>query len=252
MKTLKKIIVISGIVCLIVCVLFFVFFSVFKHIKIKDIIEHEIEKQLGIHITIQKLEFSPLLTFIRAEGVTIHNPAGFDERELAYISSINLLWDPVEVMVNKKPAIYLTALNLVRLNIIKNRQGRVNIKELVPVKGESVSQKDETPFYFDILMLSVGDVNYIEYGVNVKKTRKFTIGIKDQVFTNVKDEDAVVRLVIYKAIQNTDIAKLIDLAISPITSGVSDTINSAWGTAKTGVRSVVGIVSLPFKLLFGK
>ncbi len=118
MKILRRIIVFLGIVFLVIVVSLSALLSVIKNIKVKDLVEREIEKQLGINITIDKLGLSPLLTFIRAEGITIHNPAGFDENELAYISSINLMWDPIEVIIHKKPAIYLTALEIVRLNII--------------------------------------------------------------------------------------------------------------------------------------
>jgi uncharacterized protein involved in outer membrane biogenesis len=252
MKILKRIIVFLGIVFLAIVVLSLVLFSVIKHVKIKELVEQEIEKELGISITIEKLEFSPLLVLIRAEGVTIHNPAGFDEKELAYIASINIVWDPMKIIMRKDPDIYVLALDLARLNIIKNREGKINIKELIPIKEEGASQKDETPFQFGVLVLSVGEVNYIEYTAAASKTHKYTIGIKEQAFVNLKNEDQLIKLVVYKAIQNTDIGKLINLTVKPILSNVTDTFNAAWGTAQTGARGALEIATLPFKLLFGK
>jgi len=252
MKILKRLIIFLGIIFLAIVILLFAIFLVIKHIKAPQLVEREIEKELGINVSVKKLEFSPFLTQIRLEGITVHNPAGFDEKELAYIDSINLVWDPLQLFIYKKPNIYLVAFDLKRLNIIKNAQGKVNLKELIPIKDTSASSTDQTPFSFDVLVLSVQDVNYTEYAAGVKKTHKYPIGIKDQAFVNLKDENQLIKLIIYKAVQNTDIAKLINLTITPIVSNVSDTLNAAWGTAKAGGRGALEIATLPFKLIFGK
>jgi len=102
------------------------------------------------------------------------------------------------------------------------------------------------------LILSIGEINYTEYSGDVKKVSKHKIGIKNQVFVNLKDEDELVRLVIYKAIQNTEIGKLINLTLIPVTSNVFGTVDEAIGTAKTGARSLFDAASVPFKMLLGK
>jgi len=241
-----------GIIFLLVIVLSCSTFAIIKHLKIKDLVEQEIEQQLGINVTIQKLTYSPLLTHVCAEGVTIYNPPGFDEKELAYINAIHLVWDLGGVITQKKPHIYLLAVDLERLSIIKNREGQVNIKELVPIRDPDAVDKDRTPFFFDVLVLSIGTVNYTEYTPSGKKIHSYTIGMKDQAFVRLQDENEVVKLIIFNAIQNTEIGKLINLALAPAMSGVSDTIDAAWGTAKTGAKSVIQVVSLPFKMILGK
>ncbi len=251
MKVLKAILIFLGIAYLSVVLLALATFSVVKHLKIKDLVEQEIENELGIGVSIEKLTYSPLLTRIHAQGVTIHNPEGFAEGELAYLNSISVVWDVGDMVILKKPHIYLFEIDLERLNIIKNAQGKVNIKELVPVKDSQDAAKDRTPFFFDTLVLSVGRVTYTEYVPSGKKTRSFKIGIKDRVFVNLKDENEVIMLVIFKALQNTGIGKMIHFTMSPVFSGVSDTIDAAWGTAKTGAKSVFEIASMPFHLIFG-
>jgi hypothetical protein len=108
---------------------------------------------------------------------------------------------------------------------------------------------DEAPFYFDVLVLSIGDVMYATAD---KKTHKYHIGMKDQTFLNLQDESQVIKLVIFKAIQNTDIGKLINLKIVPVVSQIKDVADSAWGTAKTGAKGAWAIAALPFNLLFGR
>lgn len=252
MKIIKRIIIILGVVFLAVVMLLSIMVLFIKNIKAKDLVEAEIEKELGISISIEKLEFSPLLMLIKANGVTIDNPDGFEEKELAYLKYIDIVWDPLEMIANRKPVIYVLALDLERLNIIKDRKGRVNIKELLPIKNEDVSKKDEAPFSFGLVVLSIGEVQYTDYTAGSPKVHKYTIGIKEQTFIKLDNEQELIRLVVYKAIQNTDVGKLINLTMTPIITGVTDSINSAFDTMKVGAKSVMEITALPFKLLFGK
>ncbi|MDD5019979.1 MAG: AsmA family protein [Candidatus Omnitrophica bacterium] len=252
MKIFKFFIIALGIIFFLIVLLSAATFVVAAHLKLKDLVEREIEQQLGIEVAIQKLEHSPFLTHIFAKGITIDNPAGFDEKELAYINAIHIVWDPGNLVFLKKPNIYLLAIDLERLSIIKNHEGKVNIKELVPIKDPDLAAKDTTPFFFDVFVLSIGTVHYTEYAPSGKKIHIYTIGIKDQAFVRLQDENEVVKLIIYKAIQNTEIGKLIHLTLSPALSGVSDTVDAAWGTAKSGLKSAVQVASLPFKVFFGE
>jgi uncharacterized protein involved in outer membrane biogenesis len=252
MKAIKRVIVFFGAIFLIILLLLSALFLFIRNLKTKELLVGEIKKELGIDVSIKELTLSPLLTAIRAKGITIHNPAGFDEKELAYIDSLDLIWDPMEMIIHKKPAIYLIMLNLERLNIIK-KDGRVNLKELIPVKESGISDGgDEDPFRFDLLILSIGEINYIEHNGAARKLNKYQIGIKNQVFFNLEDEDQLVRLIIYKAIQNTDIGKMINLTITPIASNVFNTFDAAIGTAKSGARSLFDAASMPFKMIFNK
>lgn len=252
-KNIFRVVFISaGAIFLSIVLLLLTTFFVVKHLKIKDLVEQEIEQQLGINVTINKLSSSYFLTRISAEGVVIHNPPGFKETELAYLNYVHLVWDPLSMIVLNKPNIYLCAVDLERLNIIKNERGKVNIKELMPVKDQGKVLKDETQFFFDVLVLSVGKVTYTAPNISGKKTRVFNIGIKNQAFVALQNEDEVVKLIIYKALENTDIGKMINMAVTPVFSGVSNTFDSAWGTTKLGAKSVVDIMSTPFKLIFNK
>ena len=252
MKIIRKLVLALGIILLVLVILLAVSFVIIKHLKIKEIVERQIEQSLGIDVSIDKIGFSPLLTHVWASGITIHNPSNFQEKELAYIEALHLLFDPIEIIISKKPDIYVLDLNLNRLNIIKNKDGQVNLEEINPLKDKDATLQDKTPFYFDMLVLSVGQVRFVDYSGPNKKEHIYPIGIKNATFINLKDEQDVVRLIVSKAIDNTDIGKLINLKIIPVVSQINDTFNSAWGTAKIGAKSVWGIMALPFNLVFGK
>ncbi|MFA4993251.1 MAG: AsmA family protein [Candidatus Omnitrophota bacterium] len=252
MKMIKKLVFVFGIIFLVLAVISLASFAVIKHLKIGEIVEKQIEQSLGIDVSIEKIKFSPLLAHIGLSGITIYNPAGFEEKELAYIEAIHFVCDPIEIITSKKPNIYVLGLNLKRLNIMKNKEGKVNLEEINPLKNGDAAIQDKTPFYFDMLVLSVGQVRFVDYSGPNKKEHVYPIGIKNAAFINLTNEQDVVRMVVSKAIENTDIGKLINLKIIPVVSQIGDTFNSAWGTAKTGAKGVWGIAILPFNLLFGK
>lgn len=252
MKILRRLVISLGIVFITLIILLIVVFSIVKHLRIKEILESEIEHTLGINVTINKIEFSPLLTHIGVKGITIHNPAGFPQEELAYIDYIHLVFDPWEILIHKKPNIYLFAMYLKRLNIAKNKEGKVNIDGIIFPKKEDAAKEDETTFYFDIVVLSIDDVKYTDYTATPPKEYKYHIGMKNAAFVGLKNEDAVVKMVVYKAIENTEIGKLLNLTFVQLVSQIRNTADAAWGTAKTGAKSAWGIATLPLKLLFGK
>lgn len=252
MKMIKKLVFVFGIIFLALAVISLASFAVIKHLKIGEIVEKQIEQSLGIDVSIEKIKFSPLLAHIGLSGITIYNPVGFEEKELAYIEAIHFVCDPIEIITSKKPNIYVLGVNLKRLNIIKNKEGKVNLEEVNPLKNRDAAIQDKTPFYFDMLVLSVGQVRFVDYSGSGKKEHVYPIGIKNAAFINLTNEQDVVRMVVSRAIENTDIGKLINLKIIPVVSQIGDTFNSAWGTAKTGAKGVWGIAILPFNLLFGK
>ena len=252
MKFFRKLIIGFGIFFVVLIALLIASFIVVKRLKIKEIVENQIEHNLGINVSIGSISFSPLLVHIRVDNVVVHNPPGFVTDELAYINSLRFVTDPLEILILKRPNIYLCALDVARIDIIKNKQNKVNIKELIPVSQPEEHKADTIPFYFDVFVLSIGTVKYTDYSGPVKKEYKYPVGLEDAAFVNLKDSNAVVRTVIFKALEKTDIGQLINLSIVPVFSEISNTVGSAWGTAKTGAKSVWQIVTLPIKLVFDK
>lgn len=252
MKIIKGIIFALGILSLLIVILISTTFIIAKHVRVKDLVEKEIEQCLGINVTISDIKFSPFFARISMKGIIIHNPQGFAEDELAYLEYLHFSFDPIEVFIKPNPYIYLTAVDLKRLNIIKNKNGKINLKELGAVMGEAGKNAPKPPFQFAVVVLSVGEVKYIDESGPSRKETKYVIDMKEVTFVGLKDENAVVKMIIYKAIEHTDIGKLINLTIVPVFSSISNTMGSAWGTAKVGAKSVWEIATLPVKLLFGK
>jgi len=249
MRAVKIIFIVLGGIFLVFSIICSAAFFLLKRVDFKAIIEKEIKTELGVNVSIQKLNISPLFTRVSAINIYVDNPAGFEEKELAYISQLHLLWDPVEAIIRKKPNIYACAIDLKRLNVVKNKEGLVNLNELPIIKNP---KPDQQPFFFYLLLISVGELNYTQYNHKGQKaTRNYPVHIYREAFYNVKDEDDVAKMVIYKAIGTTEVGKLANITIVPVVSDVSDTVSSAWVTVRSGAKSAAEIVAIPFKLIFG-
>jgi len=247
MKIFRRLILGLGLVLLFAIIFLLTTLFIVKHIRIKDLVEHEIEQDLGINVTIEQIHFSPLLAHIVVGGVSIQNPPGFDKGELAYINSMQFMFDPIELLVQRKPNVYFFTIDIKQLNVVRNAQGKINIKELIPTRQEEAVSETKTPFYFDIAVLSIEAVNFIDYKSGNKKVYQYPVNIKNATFFDIKNGSAVVRLIVSEAIKYTTIGKII-----PVVSELNSTVSSAWSTTTTGAKSVWQIITLPFNLLTGK
>ncbi|MFA5659752.1 MAG: AsmA family protein [Oscillospiraceae bacterium] len=248
MRILKRFILAFGIIFLLLAVFLAATVFVVKHLRIKDIVEYEIEQELGINVTIKEITFSPFLAHVAALGVTVHNPKGFPSEELAYINAMHFTFDPIEILFQRKPNIYLFTIDIERLNVIRNVQKKINIKELIPDKEQEDVSKEQTPFYFDAAVVSISQVNFIDYSSGHKKEHHYPVKIKNATFLDLKNGSDVVRLVISEAINCTDIGKLIHVTFAP----VDTTVSAVWNVTNSGVKGVWDIVKMPFDLLRGK
>lgn len=231
---------------------FFLTFVALKNIIVSRLLEKAAEGILGLNITIKDLDVSPLGTHLRMEGLTIYNPGGFEEKEMAYIPLVSIVCDPLEYIKNKKVHFYLLDLNVERINIVKNSEGLVNIKEIKVIQHSGQQQKGEKKsFSIEILRLGLGDIYYTDHrSGGATKTRKFSVHIKDAMFSNIDSPQDIIDLVILKILANTEIGKLINMSIVPIVSDVSDVVVLTGKTVEATIKGFLDGITMPLKILF--
>ena len=251
MKLLKRLIIASGIIFLLLFVFLATTVFVVKNLRIKELIEYELEQELDINVTIKDFSFSPLLTHVTATGVTVYNPKGFEGGELAYINSLSFDVDPIEAVVRRKPQIYLFMIDIERLNVMRNAKGKINIKEIIPQKDDVAASEAKTPFFFDVAVLSINQVNFIDHKSGRKKEYHYPVRIKNATFIGLKNGSEVVNLIIFEALKYTEVGKLVNMTVVPVFSQVNNTMSAAWGMTQTGAKSAWEILSMPFHLITG-
>lgn len=217
-----------------------------RNIIFKRYIETSAEKALGLSVTIKDFHVSLTGNHIKARHISVMSPKGFQDSVLASIPLIEIVWDPFEYLKNKKVHFYFMDLQVELISVIKNSEGLVNIKAIRAIKrGEEEKKTKKLPFTVDVLRLSVKDVSYTDYYRKRKPTsRVYPINISDIAFGNVDSSQDVVNLVIYRAFSSTNIGKLINLSLVPISKNVADTVMLPARLVHSTIKSIGGITGL--------
>lgn len=245
---MKKISVFLSVVLLIIIIS--IVFIIKKNVIVKRLLKTGAENALGLPITMEDLDVSILGTHLKIEGLRIYNPQGFKEKEMAYIPLIYIVCDPTEYLKSKKLHFYFLDLNIERINIIKNKEGKSNIEQIKAVKNREQKPKEKIAFQIEIFRLNLGDIYYMDYYKgHVQKPRIYSLRIKDATFSNIDSPDDVIKLVLLKVLENSEIGKLINLSIVSIASDVSDVVVLTGKTVKATIKGLLNGVTVPFKIL---
>jgi hypothetical protein len=229
-----------------------------KNLFVKKLLIEKSENLLGLKIEIADLDVSPFATHLRIEGLKISNPEGFPEKEMAYIPSLIMVCDPIKYMREKKMHYYLIDLNVDYVNIIKNKDGLVNLKEIKPFKNreEKPKEKDKNKpgnYYVEIFRLNLGDIYYIQHTPEgAVKTKKYPLQIKNALFSNIDNPRDILDLIVIKIFSNTEIGKIINMNMVPIISDVSNVVELTGKTMQATIKGLVNSVTTPFKIIFDR
>jgi hypothetical protein len=243
---LKKI----GLICIIILAILSIFVAL-KNIMVRRLLEDGIEKTLGLAITIEDLDVSPLGYDLRLEGIEVYSPEGFSTKKMAYLPKIELYFDLYRFIKTKTLRFYLMEVDLKWLVIEKNKEGKYNIEALIPKAAAGNKAKEaEIKFTLDILRLSVGDVYYLDRQKAAKPV-KFSVGIKDALFGNVDDPRDIVDVALVRILSNTELGKLVNVSIAPMVENAKSVVALTGKTIKDTVKGVFGVFS-PFIKMFKK
>ncbi|MCF7874123.1 MAG: hypothetical protein K9L84_00015 [Candidatus Omnitrophica bacterium] len=234
-----------------VLILIFSLFIGLKNIIVSRILEQAIEQAYGIEITVGDLDVSFTGSHARMEQVTIYNPAQFKKRELAFLPAVNLYFRPLEYFMTKKFRVYFLDLEIERLTIIKNQEGKINLKMLDELKKEKsnqlghseISKREPNKLEIDMFHLIISDVYYIDNTRFEKPiVRRYSLDF-DQGFRNVDSFEDIGRLIAYNIISKTRLGKTLDITITPLAENIKDIAVLPGKVATSTLKSVFG---LPF------
>ncbi len=172
-------------------------------------------------VTIGSTRVGFLSGTIQLKNLVIHNPAGYPEKHLLTAPEVTIDFEPARLLKGSAHFKEIR-LNLSEVNVIKRKDGQINVKALKPAE-ESKGKKTPAPaaekekegkkmgLQIDRLYLSVGKVVYKDYTGSDSQTQVFDVGIKDRVYTNIQDPSALVSLIVFEALTRTTLARLADL-----------------------------------------
>lgn len=218
-------------------------YATFKNFFVARLLESQSEALLGVNIVIKKLDISFLANYLRIEGLTIENPPGFGEKEFAYIPSMAIACHPLDYLKNKEIKIYFLGLDIDHINIIKNKQGLVNLKTINPIMNQNNNDAGDNKFSVEIFRLNLKDVYYFDYqSGKALKPKVYNVNIKNTLFSNLNNPNDIVDLVVLKILSNTAIGQLINMSIAPVANDVKDVVVL---TGKVVTDSIKGVFHIP-------
>ena len=198
---------------LILAIAVFILF-VLKDAIIKASIESVVSYKTGLRIEIGGLKTSFSGSSISIKDMFILNPKGFDDRIMAELPEVYIDYD-LSAILKRKIHLQNIKINLKELTVVKNKDGRKNldhIKSLKKEKTERQKEKDPGPpgLQIDDLHLKMGKVIYKDYSSGEKPAiTEFDINISAR-YKNLKNTDAITRLIIAKAMISTTLGALTD------------------------------------------
>src|SRR5688572_4010909 len=162
-----------------------------KDALLKAATERQIRAQTGMDVKIGRLSagiFSPVVTI---ENFRLYNTPEFGGTPFLDIPELHVEYDRV-ALTRRKLHITLLRFHLAELIIVKNETGRTNIVSMMnhngPQRPGNQSRADVEFTGVDVLNLSLGKVRLLDLK-DRKKSGELYIGLRDQVFRNVKSEN---------------------------------------------------------------
>ncbi|MDP8216534.1 MAG: AsmA family protein [Candidatus Kaelpia imicola] len=236
------------ILCILVLVLIGAMF-VFRDQVVKFVVSAGVKKITGLRLDMADLNLDIPETIISIEGMQLYNPRGYEDKLMVDIPEIYIDYDLSAILKND---IHLkeVRINLREMIVVKKRDGELNLDSLKVVKSadreqvaakakeEKPEEKKKTNFRVDHLKLKIGRVIYKDYSSGPKPViKEYDLNIDDS-YDNITDPQALARLILVRALINTNIA---NFKIKNLQSLTANTLNMTIGELEGGVKQGIGI-----------
>lgn len=214
----------------------------------KVVVENGVKLVTGLPLKIEKLNIGLSSTLIDVEGLKIYNPAGYEENMMGDIPKIYLDYK-LAAFLQGKVHLEAVKIHLEQFTVVKNRNGETNINSIkalqaqtAPKKGSKTPAKNQKMLAvrIDFLELKVGKVIYKDYsGGGAPSIQEYKINL-DEKFQNVENLNALVSIIVVKALAGTALANLPDLNLSGLSDSVSGALASSGAMAKQWAEGMEG------------
>ncbi|MBF0253657.1 MAG: AsmA family protein [Candidatus Omnitrophica bacterium] len=200
----------------------------------KVVVEKAVKTITGLKLDIGKLDVGLVGTRVGVENLKLYNPGTFQDPVMVDLPEVLIDFDLSDLLAHKvhleKVKLYLK-----ELAIIKNRDGKLNLSYLKPegaaarpeskepTPAEPAGAKEGQPakapeIQIDELDLRIDKVVYKDYSKpGAPVTKEFKVGINETHY-NITNPNAIVALLIGRAVMNTTISSLTDLGLGDIMS----------------------------------
>ena len=234
-----------------------------KNLIAKTAVTSSVKVITGLQMDIDSMDVGISNTLVGINGMKLYNPAGYQERVMVDMPEIYVDYD-LGSFLKRKAHLEEVRINLKALTVVKDKDGNLNIDSLKVVKegkdDKKPEEKKKTEVKIDVLDLKIGKVAYKDYSISKEpKTLEYNLNIHEK-FYNITDLNEMGKLILVKALMDTNIAKLANFQLDSLKSEVSDTLKKVTDTgiretgkiADKAVGGTVKDIQKKLKLPFGK
>lgn len=243
MKLLKKL---FGLLILLLIVAVFA-----RNFIVKAGAEQAVAKITGLPLKIEGLNIGLKTTNIDIDDLKLYNPSNFPERMMANVPDIYVDYNLTDIVKGK---IHLEEIrfHLNEFIVVKNKDGQTNLDSLKALQqtkkaGEAKKKQEPAPskkmdVQIDNLSLRIDRVVYKDYTAGDEpKVQTFNVNLNEN-HTNIQDLNAVVSLIVFKALVGTPIAVLSGFDMNSLAGGLTDTLKSSTKIATDAINDAKGML----------
>lgn len=242
---------------LLIVVIILVVLGLAKNIIIKSAVSGGVRATTGLKLQIKGLKVGVFNSLIDIKDLKLFNPPGFTDKIMVDIPKIYIDYDLGAFFKNK---VHLEKMNLdlKELVVVKNEKGELNLDSLKVVKEkkeekapkEKEAKKEGPQIQIDDLHLKIGKVIYKDYSKgSTPQVKEYNVNIDEQ-YKDITDPNALVSLIVVKALAKTAIANLTNFDIGSLQGQAGEALKGIKGTATQTIEKTTE--SLKKLLPFGK
>jgi uncharacterized protein involved in outer membrane biogenesis len=242
MKHILKIVLIALAVLLVL--------SLVKNGAADALMETALSKAARVPVRISGTNVSFLKASIRLAGVKFLNPRGFHERNMLTIGKVFVDFDP-SALWKGRAHFEEVRFELKELVVIKNKEGKLNVDAMKPVKKEDKQPSKAKPsgeapkLHIDSLFLTIDKVIYKDYSAGGEpKVEVFDINIRAREYRNINDPQALVSLIMFEALTKTTLGRLANLDTKLFREGFGSGVDIMESGTEKVERAARGFFSL--------
>jgi uncharacterized protein involved in outer membrane biogenesis len=172
----------------------------------KQVVQSRLRAETGMDVKIGKMDIGLATPTIAIEDLKIYNPPGFGGSLFLSMPEIFVDYDWEAIRAGKLH-LNLLRINLAEIDIVQDKQGRLNIESLEErskAAAEAAKKQSSAPTFAGLDTLNVTFQKLRLWNLDSPgRVREERFGITNEVFTNLKTEADLERMAVMLAARST-------------------------------------------------
>ena len=217
-----------------------------KDVIVKFSIQQAVKAATGLNVKIGSLQVGFLMRrSVAIKNLEVQNPKAFDDRVMADVPEIYVDYDLGSVF-SEKMFLHELRLNLKEFSIVKNQKGELNINAIKIPKSESKKDIQIGDFH-----LKVAKIVFHDYSQNPAVVKEYNVNL-DERFQNIDGVNALVRIVLFKAVTSSAAKNSINFDSEELKSSIEGALAEGEKVIGGAVGDALRGAGEKLKSIFGK